>query len=105
MPDGMARWRKGVAQMTETYINRPVCWNAERGVVAGTATGSRGKVLLCITLASGREIKAQINHVEFTDIPIDKIFTKPTNRVYFERGDAAMLASCNRLNRQINGRR
>lgn len=56
----------GDAEMSN--INRPIIWNAEKGIVTGE-TEKRGRILLTVTLASGREIKVALASVEFADVP------------------------------------
>ena len=53
--------------MTETHINRPVIVAAVAGVVTGQAA-KRGKVLLTVKLANGREMMVALKSVEFTDV-------------------------------------
>lgn len=86
----------------ETFINRPVKWNAENGVVTGETTGSRGKLLLIVRLASGREIKTAVNAVRFTDLaPLPdtagRVTFGPHDRDYY--GDQARMFA--RLGREI----
>lgn len=84
-----------------TYINRPITWNTEKGVVTGEAT-SRGKLLLIVKLTSGREIKAALNAVRFTDLsPLPdtdgRVVFAPRDRDYY--GDQGRMFA--RLGRGI----
>lgn len=67
-------------------INRPVIWNAQRGIVIAEAAGRRGKVLLTVKMETGRdagrEIKVDAATVEFAD---EERFAPPTGYIVIDR--------------------
>lgn len=70
--------------MTASYIDRPVLFAAERGVVTaqGAPSGKRQKVLLDVRLDGGREIKIDLRHIQFADEPV---FAEPAGHVDMRR--------------------
>ena len=79
--------------MTENYISRPVTWTAQSGTVTAQSE-KRGRVLLTVKLAAGREVKVALDSVEFGDVerfappPTGPMFTA-ADRDYY--GDQARM--------------